>query len=138
MIYAQKPDATACADINTWNRLGRWVNKGTKGIALLVDNASKYKLRYVFDISDTNSREGYTVTLWRFQDRYAESVMEALENSYGALEERTDFVSDLIQIANAVVEDNYSDYAAINNGSPIVSNPPPVVPGHGRTHRRYA
>ena len=113
LIYAQKPDATACADINTWNRLGRWVNKGTKGIALLVDNASKYKLRYVFDISDTNSREGYTVTLWRFQDRYAESVMEALENSYGALEERTDFVSDLIQIANAVVEDNYSDYAAM-------------------------
>ena len=58
LIHAQKPDATACAEIDTWNKLGRWVNKGTKGIALLIDRDVPYKLRHVFDISDTNSRAG--------------------------------------------------------------------------------
>ena len=47
LIYAQKPDATACADVETWNKLGRYVNKGTKGIALLVDRDVPYKLRHV-------------------------------------------------------------------------------------------
>lgn len=61
LIHAQKPEATACAEIETWNRLGRWVNKGTKGIALLVDRDIPYKLRHVFDISDTNSRAGMII-----------------------------------------------------------------------------
>lgn len=65
LIFAQKPDATACADIETWNRLSRWVNKGTKGIALLVDRDVPYKLRYVFDVSDTNSRSGHNVSSGR-------------------------------------------------------------------------
>ena len=46
LIHAQRPDATACAEIDTWNKLGRWVNKGTRGIALLVDRDVPYKLRY--------------------------------------------------------------------------------------------
>lgn len=46
LIHAQKPDATACAEIDTWNKLGRWVNKGTKGIALLIDRDVSYKLRH--------------------------------------------------------------------------------------------
>ena len=45
LIYAQKPNATACAEVESWNKLGRYVNKGTKGIALLVDTNSPYKLR---------------------------------------------------------------------------------------------
>lgn len=65
LIHAQKPDATACAEIDTWNKLGRWVNKGTKGIALLIDRDVPYKLRHVFDISDTNSRVGRNITLWQ-------------------------------------------------------------------------
>lgn len=119
LIFAQKPEATACAEIGpankrgTWNSLGRWVNRGTKGIALLVDNSDRYKVRYVFDISDTNSRDGTVVTLWRFQPRYAESVTEALENRFAALDEHKDFVSDLIAIVEAVVEDNVADYADI-------------------------
>ena len=63
LIHAQKPDATACAEIETWNRLGRWVNKGTKGIALLVDRDTPYRLRHVFDVSDTNTRVGAHITL---------------------------------------------------------------------------
>ena len=67
LIHAQKPDATACAEIETWNRLGRWVNKGTRGIALLVDRDTPYKLRHVFDYSDTNSRAGRVVCPSRFR-----------------------------------------------------------------------
>jgi hypothetical protein len=86
LIYAQKPDATACAEIETWNRLGRWVNKGTKGIALLVDKDGPYKLRHVFDLSDTNTRVGANISLWQMQDRYEEAVTEALEDSFGEAE----------------------------------------------------
>lgn len=110
LIHAQKPTATACAEINVWNRLGRWVNKGTKGIALLVDTDSPYKLRHVFDISDTNSRHGHEVALWQFRERYADSVIEALENSFGPLDEHSSFAEDLIQITDAIVEDNAGDY----------------------------
>ena len=70
LIHAQKPDATACAEIETWNRLGRWVNKGTRGIAFLVDRDTPYKLRHVFDYSDTNSRAGRVVTLWQMRPQY--------------------------------------------------------------------
>lgn len=56
LIFAQKPDATACAEVSWWNKHGRWVNRNTKGIALLVDTDAPYKLRHVFDVSDTNSR----------------------------------------------------------------------------------
>ena len=57
LIYAQRPDATACAPIEVWNgKLGRWVNKGAKGIALIDDSGSRLRLRHVFDVSDTNSR----------------------------------------------------------------------------------
>jgi len=111
LIYAQKPDATACAEIGTWNRLGRWVNKGTKGIALLVEAPDRYRLRYVFDVSDTNSRQGRTVTLWGLQQRYEDSVIEALENSFGALDEKQGFVTSLVRITENIVEDNFTDYA---------------------------
>ena len=110
LIYAQKPDAVACAEIETWNRLGRWVNKGTKGIALLVDKDTPYKLRHVFDVSDTNSRAGYGVYLWQMAERYESAVTESLENSFGELESHTDFASALMDTAKNAVEDNYSDY----------------------------
>ena len=58
LIHAQKPEATACAEIGMWNeRLHRWVNKGAKGIALIDTSDEKPHLRYVFDVSDTNSRQ---------------------------------------------------------------------------------
>ena len=110
LIFAQKPDATACAEIDIWNKLGRWVNRGTKGIALLVDKSIPYKLRYVFDISDTNSRGGYEVKLWKMEERYDELVIDALENSFGELDDRRFFANAVIGIAETVVQDNYSDY----------------------------
>lgn len=112
LIYAQKPSATACAEIETWNKLGRWVNKGTKGITLLVDRDIPYKLRHVFDIADTNSRYGYEVRLWKYEDRYGEQVLDALENSFGSVEEKTDFVGTLTRFSEMIVQDNYYDYFA--------------------------
>ena len=111
LIHAQRPIATACAEIDTWNRLGRWVNKGTKGIALLVDNRdAKYKLRYVFDVTDTNSRAGYVVSVWRMEQRDQGAVVEDLSNTFGELEPDRSFAESLIRSARMVVEDNLADY----------------------------
>ena len=110
LIHAQKPDATACAEIETWNRLGRWVNKGTRGIALLVDRDTPYKLRHVFDYSDTNSRAGQVVTLWQMRPQYEEPVKESLQDSFGEVEQTADFPHFLMEIAKNAVEDNFSDY----------------------------
>ena len=110
LIHAQKPDATACAEIETWNRLGRWVNKGTRGIALLVDRDTPYKLRHVFDYSDTNSRAGRVVTLWQMRPQYEELVKESLQDSFGEVELTADFPHFLMEIAKNAVEDNFSDY----------------------------
>ena len=112
LIHAQKPDATACAEIDTWNKLGRWVNKGTRGIALLVEQDVPYKLRYVFDLSDTNSRAGREVSLWQLQERYLDDVKEALSNSFGEATDTSDFRSFLMQIAEYAVNDNLDDYVA--------------------------
>ena len=110
LIHAQKPDATACAEIDTWNKLGRWVNKGTKGIALLIDRDVPYKLRHVFDISDTNSRAGRNITLWQMKPEYEYAVSESLQASFGDVEELRDFPHLLIDISGYAVEDNLSDY----------------------------
>ena len=66
LIHAQRPDATACAELELWNqKMSRWVNRGAKGIALLDDTGPRTKLRYVFDIADTHLvRGGRTPLLW--------------------------------------------------------------------------
>lgn len=110
LIHAQKPNATACAEIETWNRLGRWVNKGTKGIALLSDKDIPYRLRHVFDVSDTNTRVGALISLWQMRGQYTEAVTEALENSFGAVESKGELASTLLETAKNAVEDNFSDY----------------------------
>ncbi len=110
LIYAQKPDATACAQIDFWNKYGRWVNRGTTGIALLVDTDRGYKLRHVFDMSDTNSREGHTIPIWQMKPQYEGPVTEALENSYGEFSDKSDFAECLLQTAKVIVEDNFGDY----------------------------
>lgn len=110
LIHAQKPDATACAEIDTWNKLGRWVNKSTKGIALLIDRDVPYKLRHVFDISDTNSRAGRNITLWQMKPEYVYAVSESLQASFGDVEEPRDFPHLLMDISGYAVEDNLSDY----------------------------
>ena len=110
LIYAQKPDATACAQIDFWNKHGRYVNRGTRGIALLVDTDRGYKLRYVFDMSDTNSRLGRTIPIWKMEPQYEDTVIEALENSYGEFPDRSGLAACLLETAKVIVEDNLGDY----------------------------
>ena len=76
MIYAQRPDATACADFDTWNkRMGRYVRSGSTGIALLDDSGSYPKLRYVFDVADTGARRNSRdVKLWTMEERHRDEV----------------------------------------------------------------
>lgn len=112
LIFAQKPNATACAEVDTWNKLGRWVNRGTKGIALIRNRDTAYKLRYVFDISDTNSLYGHTVELWQMKPQYEEAVCDALENSFGEVANKGTLERVLIATARNAVEDNYTDYLA--------------------------
>ena len=85
MIYAQRPDATACASYDVWNdRMNRYVRRGSKGIALLDDAGDRLRLRYVFDLADTgtrpNSRDPW---LWTLEDRHGIPVKAMLERRYG-------------------------------------------------------
>jgi N12 class adenine-specific DNA methylase len=111
LIFAQKPNATACASIEFWNRrLNRWVNKGARGIALIDDSGSRHTMRHVFDGSDTNSRDPRPIPLWAMQDRYAASTIEALGNAFGELENRGDLPAALLSSVDNAIEDNYADY----------------------------
>lgn len=82
LIHTQRPDATACAEIGVWNRLGRWVNRGATGIALLRDPNLPYRIRYVFDVSDTNSRENREISLWQIKPEYESEVMDTLQSRF--------------------------------------------------------
>ena len=111
LIYAQRPDAIACAPIELWNRrLNRWVNKGAKGIALINDDGNRHTLHHVFDVSDTHSRGNHLINLWTMQDRYEDAITETLENTFGELENRSNLPDALINTAKNAVDDNMPDY----------------------------
>ncbi len=85
MIYKQRPDATACAEYDLWNKtMRRYVRRGSKGIALVDNTGSRPKLRYVFDVSDTGERENSRpVNLWSMREEYVPAVQDVLERAYG-------------------------------------------------------
>ena len=117
LIYSQRPDATACAEIGFWNdKMHRWVNRGATGIALLDYSGSNQKLRYVFDVSDTNSFYGYEVPRWEVKDRYHDEVAEALTNAFGDTAEGG-LESVIDDTAKNMVEDNILDYLSTVNDS---------------------
>lgn len=111
LIYAQKPNATACADIETWNkRLKRWVNRGAKGIALISIENGRNILRHVFDISDTHSGIGQELKLWEIKPSYENGLIETLENSFGNLEIKDTLAEAIFSSSFNLVEDNFQDY----------------------------
>ena len=111
LIYAQKANATACADIKTWNkRLKRWVNKGAKGIALLSIENGRSVLRHVFDISDTHSGIGQDLKLWEVKPSYTNGIIETLENSFGNLDIKDTLAEAIYSSSVNLVEDNFQDY----------------------------
>ena len=111
LIYTQKPNATACADIETWNnRLKRWVNKGAKGIALISIEDGRSILRHVFDISDTHSGINRNLKLWEVKPSYENGLIETLENSFGNLDIKSNLAEAIYSSSVNLVEDNYQDY----------------------------
>ena len=116
LLYAQRPDATAVLPIegkNGWNqRFGRWVNRGATGIAVFDGDAvGRSRLKYYFDISDTHeSRFARPVPIWTMRPEYEPAVIEALENSFGDLEDKTDLAAALLSAAKNAAQDNMPDY----------------------------
>ncbi len=121
MIYAQRPDATACADYDIWNnRMNRYVRRGSKGIALLDESSGYPRLYYVFDVSDTGvRRNSRDPDLWQYNDDLKQPVSDALTAAYGISHER--FSQQLADIAGKLVADywdnNSEDIRAIVDGS---------------------
>ena len=112
LIYAQRPDAIAVAELDTWNkRFKRWVNKDSKGIAVFDPKGRRNTLKYYFDVSDTH--DGYygsrPVPIWQMNGRYEQAVIERLSDRFGNTDS-TDLASALIETAKNAVEDNLQDY----------------------------
>lgn len=110
MIYAQRPDATACAEYDLWNnKMGRYVRRGSKGIALVDDSGDKPRLRYVFDISDTGTREhSRTPWLWQLEEQHIGPVSAMLERSYGLVSD--DLAQQLTDVAGKLASEYWDDH----------------------------
>ena len=121
MIYAQRPDATACADFDIWNnRMNRYVRRGAKGIALLDESSGFPRLHYVFDVSDTGvRRNSRDPEMWHYNDDLKQPVSEMLAATYGISGERVS--QQLADVAGKLVADywdnNGGDIRAIVDGS---------------------
>ena len=121
MIYAQRPDATACADYDVWNsRMNRYVRRGSKGIALLDESSGFPRLHYVFDVSDTGvRRNSRDPEVWQYNDDLKQPVSEMLSKTYGIGGERVS--QQLADVAGKLVADywdnNGGDIRAIVDGS---------------------
>ena len=133
LIYAQRPNATACATLEQWNRCRyrRWVKPGAVGIALLEDTGPQLGLKYVFDLSDTRQTPySQPFSTWAYRREYEEAVLESLENHFGEVE-GTGLSRRLHAIVGNLVEDNAAEYAAALQGgvagSYLGDTDPPVL-----------
>ena len=110
MIYAQRPDATACAEYDLWNdRMGRYVRRGSKGIALVDDSGDRPRLRYVFDISDTGTREhSRTPWLWQLEERHIGPLSAMLERNYDV--SSNDLAQQLADVAAKLAEEYWDEH----------------------------
>ena len=121
MIYAQRPDATACAEFDIWrNRMNRYVRRGSKGIALLDQSSSVPRLHYVFDVSDTGvRRNSRDPEVWQLNDDLFQPVSEMLAQEYGIHHERlSQQIADIAgKLAESYWDNNSTDILAIVDGS---------------------
>ena len=111
LIHAQRPDATACAELELWNqKMSRWVNRGAKGIALLDDTGPRTKLRYVFDIADTHLvRGGKTPLLWNLDSHeHEQAILNHLADTYG-LSQTDSMNTALMELAQQLTADNLDE-----------------------------
>ena len=146
MIYAQRPDATACADFDIWNnRMNRYVRRGAKGIALLDESGGYPRLHYVFDVSDTAPRRNALYPdLWQINESLKEPVRSMLAENYDVHSES--FGQQLADVAGKLVQsywdNNSSDILGIVDGSYFLPNltlnqPRKQLNRYGRMRRNY-
>ena len=112
LIHAQRKGASACVSLEDWNeKVGRWVKRGAKGIALLDDSGTKMKLKYVFDVSDTRLVQGgWTPVLWKMEERYETEVLSYLSDTYEITGEAAGNLNlALMEIADCMANENLED-----------------------------
>ncbi len=112
LIYAQRPDASACASLETWNeKMNCWVNRGAKGIALIDTESERPRLKYVFDVSDVHKarRIGRDPYLWELQEEHKNAVMEQLEKTYGKTDSTLPFENRIIELSARIAGDYYEE-----------------------------
>lgn len=113
LIYAQNPDATACASIEIWNkRMNCWVNKGSSGIALPDDTATYgHKLKYVFDVSNVHAVKpnGRYPKAWKLREEHKSDVLHRLEQIYGSTDSTKPFEERIIEISDQLAADAYTE-----------------------------
>ena len=131
LIHAQYPDATACAAISVWNKLKRWVKRGTKGIALLDQHGDRVRLKYVFDVSDTQAgRGGKDVRLWTPGAEHMEAVGRVLDANFGVKPD-PDFAAMLLTATARAARENcrvyWNDLMRAAPGSALAGMKPRAV-----------
>ena len=112
LIHAQRKGASACASLEDWNeKVGRWVKRGAKGIALFDDSGTKLKLKYVFDVSDTRLVQGgWTPVLWKMEERHEAEVLSYLSDTYEITKEASGNLNlALMETASHTVQENLED-----------------------------
>lgn len=121
LIYGQKPNAKACTTFERWNKkYHRWINKGAKGIALIDDSGNRTKLKYVFDIEDTNSNRG-DLKLWEINESMHDRIIDTLSNSFNVEKDSNDLgyvFKDVIKsFTDIEIDDNLSQLIKYKKGS---------------------
>ena len=112
LIYAQRPDATACASMDIWNeKMHCWVNRGASGIALIDESAKGKKLKYVFDVSDVHAANhiGRYPQSWVLEEKHKDDVILHLETIYGGTDEDKSFEERLFEVSQKIVADYYEE-----------------------------
>jgi len=113
LIYAQKPNATACAEMKEWNekvKPRRWVNKDTKGIAIFAKEGSQLPLRFVFDVEDTHNYMNTKYKLWKIEQKYESEIIEALEDRFGDITNKDTLENAILETTLNMATDNIQDY----------------------------
>ncbi len=114
LIYAQRPDARACATMQEWNKKvvpHRWVNSGAKPIYVFDKNPySEYPFKLVFDLSDTNNYNNTEYKLWTIKQNYEEDIIESLEANFGDISSKENLSQAIISASYNMVVDNIEDY----------------------------
>ena len=128
LIYAQRPDASACASLETWNeKMNCWVNRGAKGIALIDTDSERPRLKYVFDVSDVHKarRIGRDPYLWELREEHKDVVLARLENIYGETDAQMPFEKRLIELAEPLTppySETFADESFLESYTIIDSN----------------